>query len=395
MDNLKKWKSDPSKGEVFTPIELVNLILDKIPSDVWTNPSSTFLDPCMGTGTFLSEIVRRLVDIYGYSELDAKSRVYGYEIRVKYINKLKRRGYVNLQHKDFLCDEIKMKFDVVIGNPPYQKQVGPKKTQPIWPDFVKKSLDLCKEGGYVSLIHPNGWRNVDGIYKEIQTLIKSKEVVSLNMFSDKDGMNIFNASINFDIYLIKNSKNSNSETKIITHDKNTIFYNINNLEFIPNGDFEKVLSLVAKENEEKVLILHSYSDYETRKPYMSKIKTINHVYPCVSNVTKSEEIKVLYSSTKSNGHFGIPKLICGSASSGTNFFVDENGDYGITQFSFGIIDDKENLNQLKKVLKSDSFQKIVKNMPNNSNSINYKILSTFRKDFWKEFLDENGNVKEI
>jgi len=59
MDNLKKWKPDPSKGEVFTPIELVNLILDEIPSDVWLNSKSNFLDPCMGTGTFLSEIVRK------------------------------------------------------------------------------------------------------------------------------------------------------------------------------------------------------------------------------------------------------------------------------------------------------------------------------------------------
>ena len=92
---LKRWSPDPSKGEVFTPIELVSKIIDKIPLEVWNNPKSLFLDPCMGKGTFLIEIVRRLVDIYGYSELDAKSRVFGFDIRVKYINYLKRRGYVN------------------------------------------------------------------------------------------------------------------------------------------------------------------------------------------------------------------------------------------------------------------------------------------------------------
>ena len=84
----KRWKDDPSKGEVFTPIELVKEMLDKIPVSVWENPTSTFLDPCMGKGTFLVEIVNRLVYIYGYSKEDAISRVYGYDVCVKYINYL-------------------------------------------------------------------------------------------------------------------------------------------------------------------------------------------------------------------------------------------------------------------------------------------------------------------
>ena len=108
MTQYLKWKSDPSKGEVFTPIGLVCKILDKIPEEVWKNPNSTFLDPCMGKGTFLLEIVRRLVYIYGYTEDDAKSRVYGYDIRVKYINHLQRRGFLNVRHKDFLNEIIKM-----------------------------------------------------------------------------------------------------------------------------------------------------------------------------------------------------------------------------------------------------------------------------------------------
>lgn len=56
----------------------------------------------MGKGTFLLEIVRRLVYIYGYTENDVKSRVFGYDVRVKFINHLQRRGFVNTRHKDFL-----------------------------------------------------------------------------------------------------------------------------------------------------------------------------------------------------------------------------------------------------------------------------------------------------
>ena len=87
---FNKWKQNPSKGEVFTPNGLVNEMLNQIPTEIWENPKSTFCDPFMGKGTFLVEIVRRLVYIYCYKEEDAKSRVFGYEVRVKYVNYLKR-----------------------------------------------------------------------------------------------------------------------------------------------------------------------------------------------------------------------------------------------------------------------------------------------------------------
>ena len=47
-------------------------------------------------------------------------------------------------------------------------------------------------------------------------------------------------------------------------------------------------------------------------------------------------------------------------------------------------------------MKSLKFQEIVINIPNNSQAINYKILSNFRKDFWKEFIyEEKDNEDEV
>jgi DNA modification methylase len=161
----KRWKADPSKGEVFTPNELVREMLDKIPTSVWENPESIFLDPCMGKGTFLIEIITRLIDIYGYSQEDAVSRVYGYDTCVKYVNHLKRGGLVNVFHKDFLSEKLNMKFDVVVGNPPYQENSekgkskgGGKNVMRGYALFVEKSMECLKENGNLFYIIPQGWQ---------------------------------------------------------------------------------------------------------------------------------------------------------------------------------------------------------------------------------------------
>ncbi|MDO9578839.1 MAG: Eco57I restriction-modification methylase domain-containing protein [Candidatus Cloacimonadales bacterium] len=49
-----------SSDEVFTPPKLVNSILDLLPHELFSNPKTTFLDPVCKTGVFLREIAKRL-----------------------------------------------------------------------------------------------------------------------------------------------------------------------------------------------------------------------------------------------------------------------------------------------------------------------------------------------
>ena len=50
-----------SNDEVFTPPELVNNILDKLPEELFCSKGSTFLDPVSKSGVFLREIAKRLM----------------------------------------------------------------------------------------------------------------------------------------------------------------------------------------------------------------------------------------------------------------------------------------------------------------------------------------------
>jgi type I restriction-modification system DNA methylase subunit len=62
-DNAILTKTEKKKqfGEVFTPVELVNEILDQLPPEVWLDPTKTWLDNSCGAGVFLVEVKRRLM----------------------------------------------------------------------------------------------------------------------------------------------------------------------------------------------------------------------------------------------------------------------------------------------------------------------------------------------
>lgn len=145
-------------GRIKFQIEpLVNEILDQLPQEVWTSKTTTFLDPAMGGGQFVREVERRLREA-GHTDANISGRVYGCEtslLSVKYaLNKYKLIGTYSVG--DFLTQDFgDMKFDVVVGNPPYQSGNGEKGGRhSLWRKFVKKGFELVNKNGFVALICP-------------------------------------------------------------------------------------------------------------------------------------------------------------------------------------------------------------------------------------------------
>ena len=69
-----KSKSD-TFGEVFTPFELIEEMLDSIDASVWSDKTKTFFDPCAGKGNFPICIVKRLFDGLVNEIPDAEERL--------------------------------------------------------------------------------------------------------------------------------------------------------------------------------------------------------------------------------------------------------------------------------------------------------------------------------
>jgi len=77
-------------AEDFTPPILVNEMLDKLPEEVFSDPSKTFCDNSAGNGNFLVEVLRRKLS-NGHPPLQALSTVYGVELMDDNVEEMKER----------------------------------------------------------------------------------------------------------------------------------------------------------------------------------------------------------------------------------------------------------------------------------------------------------------
>jgi hypothetical protein len=367
--------------------------------------------------TICSEIVEKLRE---YTELDNKEICvfnleflsvlkYNYNIPMNNIwfvtdcqNKAKIAKYlgVNVIEESmelFLMKNGPRKFDVICMNPPYQ---APKEKEhegrgkcgkSLWEDFVKKSLKLVKENGYVCNIHPPRWRKPDS---KIGEEIKQLQLLYVKMYGLEAGKETFKCQTDFDWYILQNKK-CTEETEIVDQNHETINCQTSNLPFIPDTKIKDVMSLVAKNGEEKVNLLYNCSYHHqtrTKDGTMSRIKDDKFKYPVIYSIKRNDEIVLFYSSVNDRGHFGIPKVIWGQGHSG--IFIDYNGQYALTEFTSAIVDSPDNLLNIANALKSEKFVKdIMGYKSQGGNAYEKKIISLLRKDFWKEFVDENGNEK--
>lgn len=214
-----------SNSEVITPKNIVKDMVDLLPAEIF-KPEAKFLDPAVKSGRFLAEIYRRLMDSPLLSHMDEQSRrrhilenqLYGLATsgtaativrkqlyddptiagNIVYIDRYltlmadKGTDFRKLIEKEF----GQMKFDVVIGNPPYQDTNGGGNgagATSLYEKFIEKALDLCP--AYISMITKSSWFNGLGYAKfrerfvtgnHLQTIVDYTN--SVDVFDNMDGI---------------------------------------------------------------------------------------------------------------------------------------------------------------------------------------------------------------
>jgi len=195
-------------------------------------------------------------------------------------------------------DKIKIenmpKFDVVVGNPPYQTPkssgggLGGNQSK-LYVKFVQLSIRILKDGGYLCFIHPGNWRcGMSRITKQIGNLLKSKQIDYLNINKAKQ---YFNVGSRFDWYVLKNVPNYKN-TQIET-EYGEVNINLNNYKIIPNILNEIALSVFEKtifnNKIDKIGNKLFYSDERMSAP--SKEKTKEYLYPFMIPGEKNQKIR--------------------------------------------------------------------------------------------------------
>lgn len=243
-----------SNDEVFTPPDVANRMLDTLPNELWSNPEAKFLDPFCKTGVFLREIAKRLLkglesqipdlqeridhimhhQLYGIgiTELtaylsrrslycstradgkhsvtefpDESGNIFFEEISHTW-DKAGKCTYCGVSSENFGEEKREglsqhayafihdknpyenMNFDVIIGNPPYQLNVGVEKKNfaiAIYHKFIQQAIKLNPQ--YLCMIVPSRWfaggRGLDDFRDE---MLNDKRLKEIHDYPDASGI---------------------------------------------------------------------------------------------------------------------------------------------------------------------------------------------------------------
>jgi SAM-dependent methyltransferase len=219
-----------TSGVYYTPGSIRTYVVEHVFGTPSANESQSvlqaILDPACGGGWFLLSVCRHLLGRENRPDAETIARrLYGVDIDAEAVLAARRALWLELSAQDadssvaiaraiadhvrcgdVLTDSVfdKADFDVVIGNPPYRRELGARQLldrlaatplgrryraprMDLWYYFVHRSLELLRPGGRLSLVVGAYWTAGRGAEKLIRGLQQSSHIEEI-VCLDRDGL---------------------------------------------------------------------------------------------------------------------------------------------------------------------------------------------------------------
>ena len=382
-------------AEYGTPHTIRAQMLKTIPPALWKNKSNKIFEPAVGKGGFVVDMIKILRNYFTYKHI-VENMLYFADINSTNVRKLKSlldpTGIykLNAYTGDSLTLPITTRFNLVIGNPPYnisgKKGVG----STLYQHFIRIALTKwLLPKGYLLYVTPPSWRkpnppnSINSGLWELMT--RDNQMVFLEIHDMKDGIKVFNAHTRYDFYLIRRTPSTKTSrpTKIVDQLGKKATIDLTTYPWLPNFDFKFVKSLLANSPKTPKLDILFDLRYLSKRANMSAKKSAKFRYLCV-HTTPQKGTRYFYSAKRNRGHFDIPKVIFGN-SGPHSAVLNKKGEYCMTEHAMAIADKKQNLAKILRALQSEKMKRLFAATLWSSFQIEWRMFSYFRKDFYKKF----------
>lgn len=299
VSNALKKFSRLSDSEIVTPEFVTDKIVGMFPKNAITN-STKILDIASKQGEFVYAVYKKFgteAANHFYS-IPTSKIAYEFTRKIYALLELDERNieknytsYDLLEKNDLIkgsnliINNKGMKFDVIVGNPPYQKSDGGARAsaKPIYNEFVNIAKSLNPE--YISMIMPTRWyAGGKGLNTFRDEMINDKRIVELHDFLKPD---LLFRDINLRggvCYFLWNKSNDENElTKVFTYRSDLDNPDVHNRSLKTEGSKILIRHNVAVDVLEKIKNQKQFESLEdhisTRRPFGLE-----------SSVIKDEEI---------------------------------------------------------------------------------------------------------
>jgi len=245
-----KQKEKQENGEVFTPMASVFEMLDNLDKhyliktgrSIFTERNFKWFDPAVGMGNFPVGVYLKLMDGLQEQIPDGEDRKKHIIENMLYMSELNKKNVfichqifnihgkykMHIYEGDTLELDIQQlgiapnEFDVILGNPPYNKggirshtgkQLGDK-NETIWTKFIEKSFGWLKPDGFLVFINPLSWlKKSHSLHNEML----NRHIVWLKLWDNIKSLATINGKIPISLFILQNAINSdNKKTEIIS-----------------------------------------------------------------------------------------------------------------------------------------------------------------------------------